>query len=117
MPNYERIEVNDVDGVTLVRFVERKVVDAEAISLLGDELFGLVEGKRGVKLLLNLEQVEFLSSAALNKLIVLDQKIKAAEGTLKLCGLRPEITEVFVITRLNQLFDIRDETTAAIASF
>jgi hypothetical protein len=68
-------------------------------------------------MLLDFGNVEFLSSAALNKLIILDKKVKQFKGRLKLCNLRPEIQEVFVITRLNQLFEIKDTVENALASF
>ena len=49
------------------------------------------------------------SIPALNKLIILDKKTKGIAGQLKLCFLKPEILEVFVITRLNQLFEIVED--------
>src|SRR5688572_29382907 len=106
-----RIEVTNFSGsageVSMVRFVDRKIIDAANIQELGDELFALVE-KEGRKLMvLNFTNVEFLSSAALNKLIILEKKVKAHSGQMRLCNLRPEIYEVFAITRLNQLFDIK----------
>jgi len=84
---------------------------------LGQELFGLVDSEGRDKLLLNFSQVEFLSSSALGKLITLDKKMKAKSGKLKLCNIRPEIYEVFAITRLNRLFDIKDEEADALAAF
>ena len=69
------------------------------------------------KILLNFMNVEFLSSAALGKLITLDKKLKAAKGQLKLSSIRPEIYEVFAITRLNKLFDIHDDEADALATF
>ena len=83
---------------------------------MGRELFELVEQKR-TKILLNFMNVEFLSSAALGKLITLDKKLKAAKGQLKLSSIRPEIYEVFAITRLNKLFDIHDDEADALATF
>jgi anti-sigma B factor antagonist len=50
-------------------------------------------------------------------LITLDKKAKARGGSLKLCNIRPEIYEVFAITRLNRLFDIRDDEADALAAF
>ena len=91
-----------------VRFLDRKIIDAANIQELGDELFGLVEKESRKNLLLNFASVEFLSSAALNKLIILDKKVKAHSGKMRLCNLKPEIYEVFAITRLNQLFDIKN---------
>ena len=103
--------------VTVVRFVDRRILDASNIDELGGELFDLVEQDNRKKLLLNFSDVEFLSSAALNKLIILDKKMKAGGGALKLTDLRQEIHEVFVITRLNQLFDIHDQEADALETF
>lgn len=104
-------------GITVVNFVDRKILDAANIQELGEELFGLVEQQGEKQVVLDFRSVEFLSSAALNKLIILDKKLKGKGGKLKLCSLRPEIQEVFVITRLNQLFDIKDSVDAALAAF
>lgn len=112
-----RIQVSEVGDVAVVRFQDRKILDAANIQELGDELFGLAESEGGKKLLLNFSDVQFLSSAALNKIIVLDKKVKAAGGRLRLSNLLPEILEVFVITRLNQLFDIRETEQDALVDF
>jgi anti-sigma B factor antagonist len=117
MPVHRRVEVSEIGDVTVVRFVDRKILDPANIQELGDELFGLVEEDNRKSLLLNFSRVEFLSSAALNKLIMLDRKVKAHKGRLKLCDLRPEIQEVFMITKLNQLFDIREDEAEALAAF
>ena len=117
MPEHSRLDVSEVGDVTVVRFVDRKILDATNIEELGTELFDLIEKENREKLLLNFTDVEFLSSAALNKLIILDKKIKTNGGRLKLTNLRPEIHEVFVITRLNQLFDISEEEADALESF
>jgi len=47
----------------------------------------------------------------------LDKKVKAHGGVLKLSNIRPEIYEVFPITRLNRLFEIMDDETDALNSF
>jgi anti-sigma B factor antagonist len=80
-------------------------------------MFHLVEKDRRGKLLLNFSSVEFLSSAALGKLITLDKRVKAHGGLLKLSNIRPEIFEVFAITKLNRLFDIKEDEADALAAF
>ena len=117
MAGQRRLEVSEVGGVTVVRFVDRKILDVTNIHELGRELFQLVEEQNRKKLLLNFSSVEFLSSAALGKLITLDKKVKANGGKLKLSNIRTEIYEVFAITRLNKLFDIRDEEAEALSAF
>ncbi len=67
--------------------------------------------------MLNFYNVEFLSSAALGKLITLDKKMKPLGGKIRLSNIRPEIFEVFRITKLNKLFDIKDDEADAIKAF
>lgn len=117
MTVYRRIETSQEDGVTVVTFIERKILEAAAIMELAEDLIRLVDQEGCKDLLLDFSAVEFLSSAALNKLIILDKKVKAQGGRLKLCSMIPEIREVFVITRLNQLFDIVDTRAKALEGF
>mgnify|MGYP005831804251 CR=1 FL=1 len=117
MAEYRRLDVSEVGEVTVVRFRDHKIIEDINIQELGQELFQLVEVDRRKKLLLNFSQVDFLSSAALGKLITLDKKVKAHGGMLKLSNIRPEIYEVFVITKLNRLFDIKDDEADALEAF
>ncbi len=117
MVSPRRIVVTDEGGVSIVRFVDRKIVDSGSIEQLGDELVALVTVEKRNMILLNFDGVEFLSSAALNKLISLNSKVKAAAGSLKLCSLRSEIKEVFSITKLDRVFDIRKTEQDALSAF
>ena len=101
MAHYRRIVVTNTNDVAIVSFNDKKILDEASIQELGAELFGLVEQQAGGGILLNFDNVEFLSSAALGKLITLDRKVKASKGKLKMCNIRPEIFEVFQITKLN----------------
>lgn len=117
MPATRRLDVSESGAVTIVRFVEKKILDETSIQEMGQELFSLVEERGKKNILLNFTNVEFLSSAALGKLITLDKKVKAHQGKLKLSNIRPEIYEVFAITKLNKLFDIKDDEAGALAAF
>jgi anti-sigma B factor antagonist len=117
MTGYLRLDVNEVGDVTVVRFRDHKIVEDINIQQLGQEMFRLIEVDGRDKLLLNFSSVDFLSSAALGKLITLDKKMKAHGGALKLSNIRPEIYEVFAITKLNRLFDIKDDEADALAAF
>jgi len=114
---HRRLEVSEVGDVAVVRFVDRKILDEGNIQEIGQELFELVEKGKRKKVLLNFCTVDFLSSAALGKLITLDKKSKAAGVALKLSNIRPEIYEVFLLTHLHKLFDIKDDEAEALAAF
>jgi len=117
MAGPRHIELSEVGDVTVVRFVDRKILDESSIQELGQELIEVVEKGDRKKVLLNFSNVEFLSSAALGKLITLDKKAKAAGTSLKLSNIRPEIYEVFAMTKLNKLFDIKADEADALAAF
>ena len=117
MATHRRIDVSKVGDVTVVNFVDRKILDEAGIQELGAELFGLVEHDNRRSIVLNFTNVDFLSSAALGKLITLDRKVKAAKGRLKMSNIRPEILLVFEVTKLNKVFDIRGEEAEAVAAF
>jgi anti-sigma B factor antagonist len=117
MAAHRRLEVSEVGDVTVVRFVDRKILDEASIQDLGNELFQLVEQENRSRLVLNFSKVDFLSSAALGKLITLDKKVKARSGKLKLSNIHPEILQVFLITKLNKLFDIKTDEAEALAAF
>ena len=116
-PRRRRLEVEHIGDVTVVNFVDRKILDEQNIQIIGDQLFNLVEEQGKRKILLNFGNVEFLSSAALGKLITLNRKLQSAGGKLILCNIDPQIYEVFEITKLNKLFNIQPEEQTALQAF
>ena len=111
------LRLESIDGVTVVSFVDTKIVTEENIQEVGDQLYSLVEDEGHRQLLLNFGNVQYLSSAALGKFITLNKKVQAAGGKLVLCNIDPNIYEVFEITKLNKLFNIQKEEQAALQAF
>ena len=115
--NRRALRTENIDGVTVVSFMETKIVQDESIQEMGDQLYSLVEDEGHKQLLLNFGNVQFLSSAALGKLINLKKKVGAVKGKLKLCCIHKDLFEVFRITRLDQVFEIYDEEQEALDKF
>jgi anti-sigma B factor antagonist len=112
-PRRRRLEVEDNGEVTVVNFIDRKILDEQNIQKIGEDLFSLVDELGRKKILLNFSNVEYLSSAALGKFITLNKKVQSVTGTLVMCNINEDIFEVFEITKLNRLFNIqKDEQTA-----
>jgi anti-sigma B factor antagonist len=61
---------------------------------------------RAVRLVLELGDVQHLTSAALASLINLKKKVVGVSGKLRIENLHPDLLEVFRITRLDRVFDI-----------
>ena len=117
MSTHRRIDVSAQGPVTIVQIVDKKILDESAIQEMGSEILGLIEQDGRRSLALDFSHVEYLSSAALGKLLTLDRKMKGHQGRLSLCSIRPEILEVFQITKLNKVFDIRKDVAEAVAAF
>lgn len=117
MQKFDSIVVENRDGVSIVRFVDDKIMDTKRIQQVNDELNAVADDSKAGEMLLNMENVRFLSSAAINKLIVLDKRIKSSGGEIRLTNLRPEVRDVFSITNLDRLFKIFDTPTEAMKSF
>jgi anti-sigma B factor antagonist len=107
-----RLIIEDIGDVAVVQFVDKKILDEQNIQMIGDDLFRLVDELGRRKILLNFANVEFMSSAALGKLIRLHQRLQQAGGKLVLCGISTSIMEIFVITKLDKMLTIvKDEQT------
>ena len=114
-PRRKRLEVEDVGEVTKVKLVDTKILDKQNIQIIGEQLFSLVDEYGLRKVVLNLQNVEYLSSAAIGKMITLDKKLFSVGGRLVLCCIDPQIYEVFKTTKLNKLFKCIKEEKIALA--
>jgi anti-anti-sigma factor len=101
------LQVREVGETTVVQFTGQGVLlDETNAPAVGDELLALVE-RRPRTLVVDFENVAFLSSTTLGLLLVLRKELRARGGQLVLCHLAPEVYGVFEATRLHLLFDVR----------
>lgn len=118
MPSAQsRLRVSKEQGITRVEFIDRNILDEANIQQIGEEITSLIEADDSPKLLISFANVDHLSSAALGTLITIHKKIEGKSGQLRLANIDPQIHEVFVITKLNMLFQIHDTEDDAVASF
>ena len=111
---HRRLDIDELGDVTIAKFGDKKILHETTI---GNQLFGLIDEDGRKKIILDFTNVEYLSSAALGKLITMEKKVKAAKGQLRLCSIRPDIYEVFAITKLNKLFKIHEDQEKALEGF
>ena len=86
----------------------RNLVDSSLIDMFGDDLSEFLESHSSREIVLDFASTEFMASATLSKLISGRQRARKNDKELVLSGLRPELLEVFKITRLDRLFRIED---------
>lgn len=111
-----RIRVKRIDHVVHVEFIDRNILDEANIKLIEEDIIRIIDSENQPRMVLSFAEVEHLSSAALGTLITVNNKIKGRSGKLRLANIDPQILEVFVITRLNKLFEIHPTSDAALKS-
>ena len=116
-PRRRRITFEDIGDVTVVQFLDKKIVDEAVIQTIGDDLLMLVDELGRRKLLLDFSTVEFLSTAALGKLSSLHKRLDDEDGKLVLCGISKTIMEIFRILRLDKLLTIVADMKTGLVSF
>jgi anti-sigma B factor antagonist len=108
--------VTQKGGAMIVEITNRKILDEISITKLGEELGQLARQDQGAKMIINFANVAHMSSSALGMLITLHKRICERKGQLRLCNIQPSIYEVFVITRLNEIFHIHQSLPEALES-
>lgn len=101
----------------IVDCLDEKLNEELTIQSWGEELTNSIENIGGyARLVINFQNIKFMSSSALRVLITLNSKAKAKKVALFLCAINPNILEVFKITKLDSIFKIRDTENEAVHS-
>jgi anti-sigma B factor antagonist len=89
------LDFEEIGEITIARFLESKLLGDTVVNDVGATLFSLVDENSPKKMVLDFRRVEYLSSAALDKIITLNAKLKVTNGRLRLCNFSPEIQRLF----------------------
>jgi len=99
------------------------IIDVHGRITLGEETEGLrdvirkliAEGKK--KILLNLEQVDFIDSSGVGELVSSFTAVRNAGGDLKLFNLNKKVHDILNVTKLYTVFDVKEDEFTAVKSF
>jgi len=113
MPIKPRISVSYAENVTILTLTDEKILEENDIRALQESIMSVIEQAERINLVLDFQNVRFLSSAVLGLLIRISKKVYEHDGQLRLCNINPKIYEIFKITRLTKVFDIYQDVEAA----
>jgi anti-anti-sigma factor len=108
------IETRDSGDIRVVVIEGR--IDAHTTATLEDQLNKMVDGGAH-KLVLDFQNLDFISSAGLRTLLSTAKRVRAAGGDLKVCALNSNVREVFDITGFSTIFSVTSNADEAIAAF
>lgn len=111
------IEYGKYGDVTVATVHAAQVIDTSSMVEFGDTVLRFLEGRPDSHLMLNFTKVDYMSSALLTELLRINDFVRLHRGSMRLCGLRKEMLEVFKITKLDGLFTIAKDYKAGVKQY
>ena len=108
------IDIRESAGVQILAFEGN--LDTNTSPEAEAKINELIDGGAS-KLLVNFEQLNFISSAGLSVLLATAQKLGPAGGTLRICALNPTVQEVFDISGFGTILSVTGTEEEALAAF
>lgn len=106
-----KIDVEERDGAALIRLSGE--VDVYTAPKLKSTLVDLVD-KGNFKIVVNLEQVDFMDSSGLGVLVGGLKRVRSHDGAIALVCTQENILKIFRITGLVKVFPIFEEESQAV---
>jgi anti-sigma B factor antagonist len=109
-------DVNEDRGIHVITLLRGKILDAREIETLGANLRNYFAKRQRSKVVLDMQAVNHLSSAALGMLVMLKSAVEGGGGKFALAGVHADLMEVFKMTKLHKVLAMKDNVNAAKAS-
>ena len=106
----------DMGYGTVINLLTTKLIEDSVITELEELVLQVIKHAKVPNIVLNFDNVIFLSSSVLRTLIKINTAVAERKGQLRLCSIESKILEVFKITKLDKVFDIRQDVDMAVAS-
>jgi anti-sigma B factor antagonist len=81
-----------------------------------DQINKLID-EGSIKLLIDLTDLDYISSSGLRILLSTSKKLKSLRGEMRICGLNETVNEVFEISGFTMIFNVLKTLEEAKASF
>jgi anti-anti-sigma factor len=115
MPQRPCLLVRPQGNVTIVEFLNAQLLfEDRDVQELGASLSRMAREGR-VRILLNLQGVEYASSALLGSIVWLHRRVTAAAGFLRLYSLEPVLRDALRICSLDRTLEIYNDEREALA--
>lgn len=112
-----RVDVSEADGVRVVRFQVRQLFDERTVREVADQLFAAAPSSGPIRMIVDFSGVDMVSSSLLGKLILLQRRVDASGGKLRLCEMSSSVRAVFKTSNLDRLFGIDRDRREALEAF
>jgi anti-anti-sigma factor len=104
-------------GVVVARCLMGNLSEEENIDPVGQELLTLVDKYECRRIILDLSEVEYMTSAMVGKMIRVHRQMHRDNGKLVLCQLHPTVYEILHTSKLLTYFNTTNTVEEAVAMF
>ena len=108
------VTVKEVNEVSVLSFEGN--LDTNTAPQAQEQIDQLIDGGSS-RILINFNELNYISSAGLRVLLATAKKLKAASGDLKICGLNQTVQEVFDISGFSSILSVVATEEDALAGF
>ena len=107
------INAEHVDGLLLAKPKDR--IDGSNSRVFEEALLEAI-GDNGGSVVLDFEDLRYISSAGLRAILLTAKKVKVKDGQLVLCSLSESIKEVFELSGFDKIIPIYEDRGAAVSA-
>lgn len=111
------LKTHSDQGTFVIEFFDSSILDQSEIDSIGCELFAIADKSACSQVVVDLNNVEFLSSAMIGVFIGFKKRLRMNDSELKLCNAKPELMEVLKLTKLDSVFDVYKTRRDAVSAF
>ena len=110
----DNVRVKKLDDNKIIAYLAGRI-DVILASEIETILNEAISDENVTFMLLNMKDVEYMSSSGFRVAIALLRRLKNREGTLRVCNLKKEVQRIFDIIELTPLFEIFDSEEKALS--
>lgn len=100
-------------GDSIVAYLRGRL-DVHLSGEIEKDLNDLIEQNPDKNLVINLDEIEYMSSSGLRVLVAIMRQLKSNDRSLKLCHLNTAVKKIFEVVELMDMFDIYDTEEEAL---
>ncbi len=109
-------EVSEINGITLIQIPQKRAT-AEIAREFKDFLFSLIDKNNSGKIIIDLNEVQFMDSFFLGAVVSGLKKIRSQNGDLRLLNVQDPLIPVLELMHLDEVFKIFTSRQDALNSF
>ena len=109
------LKTKKVDNVVVIYLAGR--LDVHLSAEIEKEINNVIQNEPDSHLLLNLKDVEYMSSSGLRIFVSTMRILKESKRKLKLCNMNSAVKKIFEVVELMDMFDLYESEEEAVKSF